>query len=368
MLNVKYLCLQATKQGQASYSHVHEIINGLRKRNCFVELFEPKYAQKDGLPSLTERLYGIVETQFRAILSKSNSSEIWYLRSHYFLYPVALWAKIRGIKVVQEINGPYKDAFLAWPQLKAIRWLLELIMRQQLRWADAVVTVTPQLVEWVKQESQNSQVVMIANGANTELFDPKALIEIDVSFSPPYVIFFGSLAPWQGIEVMLEATASDIWPKSVSLVIVGDGQEKERVLQASRDNPLIHYLGSLPQHHLPGLIANAIASLSPQIGNRNMTGVFPLKLFESLACGVPVIVSDYPGMADFVKEHSCGLIVSPGSSLDIARSVALLHEDTKTRGQMAITARQIVEREHSWDMRANDTFALLQAISLCRTV
>lgn len=360
MRRVVYLCLQATREGQASYAHVHEIINGLRRRGWTVDLFEPSYAKKRTSPGPFRRFLGFLWVQVRLWLR--GKPELLYVRHHFAAWPTAFLARLLRVPVVQEINGPYADLFVAWPWTRKLARVFTWLMRSQIQWADVVIVVTPQLADWARSEGAKGKVFVIPNGANTDLFHPAATLDRSLDIEKPYVIFFGALAPWQGVDVMLAATESPEWPSGVSLVVVGDGAERTRVVESVSRSHRVRYLGSQPYAKMPGLIANALAGLSPEVdagGRATHAGLFPLKVFETLACGIPVVVSDYPGMADLVREGKCGLVVPPGDPAALARAVRYLYEHPDERQQMGRKGRELVEREHSWDKRAAVTAEVL---------
>jgi glycosyltransferase involved in cell wall biosynthesis len=200
---------------------------------------------------------------------------------------------------------------------------------------------------------------VIPNGANTEIFHSQAVCSIQVP--APYVIFFGALTRWQGIDTLLSAATTKEWPETVSLVIAGDGTERRSVETAMANNPRIHYVGTVPYHEMPGLIAGSIGAIVPmnRMGERGATGLSPLKLYESLACGVPVVVTDFPGQAEFVREHNCGLVVPPESPLSIAKAVSLLSENVTMRQEMGARGSRAVIQSHSWQCRAVSTNEVL---------
>lgn len=177
----------------------------------------------------------------------------------------------------------------------------------------------------------------------------------------PYVIFFGALARWQGVGTMLKAVQHPDWPKEVTLVIVGDGVERAIVEDVARRCPRVQYLGRRLYHELPGLIARAVAGLVPSnnLGGRGATGLAPLKLLETLACGVPVVVTDFPPMADLVRTGRCGLVIPPDDPGALAAAVAELWASPEKRGAMGAAGRALVEQDHSWDCRAEATHKIL---------
>lgn len=357
--SIYYLCLQATREGQASHAHVREIIKGLEHHGWQVKLFEPKHRSFDKPPRPLGRLLSFLRTQWQ--LWRSSRPNILYIRAHFATWPSALWARIIDLPTVQEINGPYEDLFIAWPWTRKVARLLIWLMRSQLRWASTIIAVTPQLAEWASKEAGHGKVCVVPNGANTNLFHPQAKTNIELP--QPYVVFFGALAPWQGIGIVLEAVKTKGWPSEVRLVIAGDGAERARVEEAARSGQVI-YLGRVPYQDMPGIVAHSLAGLSPQIGlgRRSETGLLPLKVFETLACGVPVIVTDWPGQADLVRKNGCGLVIPPDNPEALAEAVAYLYYHPEERSAMGERGHNLVKLEYSWDRCAQKTSEILMTL------
>jgi glycosyltransferase involved in cell wall biosynthesis len=198
---------------------------------------------------------------------------------------------------------------------------------------------------------------VIPNAANTDLFMPSAQTQIDAPRR--YALFFGALSAWQGIDTLIEAVRQPSWPQEIKLVIAGDGAEREKLKSVTGD--LIVYLGTVPYRSMPGLIAHALAGLIPKtdIAGHSATGLSPLKLYETLACGTPVIVSDFPGMADLVRESGAGLAVEPCNPAALAEAVAYLYRNPEVREKMGTLGRTAVVGKHSWDCRAEATYDVL---------
>lgn len=361
MKKLAYLCLQTTREGQASYAHVHEIIKGLRKRGWRVNLYEPVYAASNRSPNPLQRILEFVQTQWR--LWNTGRPDILYVRMHFATWPTALWARLRGIPIVQEVNGPYEDLFVAWPFTRRFAWLFKWLMKDQLRQADVIIAVTPQLAEWSRVEG-GKKTYVISNGANTEMFQPNAQPDPELNLPPEYVVFFGALAPWQGIDAMLSAVKDPYWPQNVKLVIVGDGIARSKVKSTAAHSSLLWYLGPQPYSRMPGIVAASLAALVPTTDpmGRSRKGLAPLKLFESLACGVPVIVSDLPGMAELVRENKCGLVIPPNDPKALAQAVNYLYRHPEQRSRMGTKGRELVVYDHSWDKKAEDTANVLKEI------
>ncbi len=352
-MKIAYLCLQATTQGQASYAHVHEIIAGLRAAGHEVDLFEPGYAGGPA-PGALRRLLEFRRVQKR-LAAHLTEYDALYVRAHPLAYPTARRAHDARVPVVQECNGPYSDLTTAWPMMRPFaRWFVTRA-REQYRRADALVAVTPGLAAWLSKQTRRRDVHVVGNGANTDVFTPHR--ERPSGLPSRYVVFFGALAPWQGIGPILLARSLPSWPADVELVIIGDGAMRPSVEAA--DNVI--YLGTRPYEEVGAYVAHALASLIVKDdADHATTGLSPLKLYESMAAGVPVIVSDNPGLADTVHEAGCGLVIPPGDADWIARAVAAISVDPDAP-TMGANGRAAAVARHSWAARAADTATIIEA-------
>jgi glycosyltransferase involved in cell wall biosynthesis len=296
-----------------------------------------------------------------AVQCRFRPAPFVYVRAHFLALPTAALARVAGSIVVQEMNGPLDDAFDSWPQLRRLRSLLSLSLRVQLRWADAVITVTPGLSGYLAElTGRHHGYHVVGNGADVDRFVPA--VSPAPSDRRPYVVFVGALASWQGIDVVLRATESDSWPPGVDLVVAGDGRERERVRAAAKASRRIHWLGTVPYEQTPGLVSGSLAALVPMVdAPRSRFGLSPLKLFEAMACGVPVVASDLPALGDVVWEHACGVTFRAGDADALALAVAELAEDPSRASEMGARGRTAAVAHYSWDARAGQTEQVLLA-------
>ncbi len=354
MSRILYLSLESPREGQASYAHVFEIINGLRQEGWEVELFCPSYSKGWERPGLIGRLTEYARVQWR-LWQSVTEDDVIYVRSHFLAWPIARLAARKGLTVIQEINGPYEDLFISYPWTQPFSAQLSWLQRSQFQMASALIVVTEQLKHWVEAQLDGMDVEVVPNGANTDLFRPGAPCALDLP--ERFAVFFGGFARWQGLTTMLDAVAAPEWPEGVSLVIVGDGQERELVRQAAARNPRVLWLGRQPYDVVPGVVSRSLCGLVPKNnqGDREKTGLFPLKVFETLACGVPAVVTDFPGQADLVRDNQVGLVVPPENPRALAAAVAALAADPDAVAGMGRRGVEVIQANHSWLSRARQT-------------
>jgi glycosyltransferase involved in cell wall biosynthesis len=235
-------------------------------------------------------------------------------------------------------------------------------MRTQYRRADRVITVTEELGRWLEVETGRSDVEVVPNGANTDLFAPGA--EVPRGLPSRYAVFVGALAEWQGLPTVLDAVSEAAWPPDVGLVIVGDGALREMAEEYARTDPLVTYLGRLPYAEVPGVLGGALTALVPMnnLRGRSDTGLSPLKLYEALACGVPVVATDFPGQAELVRDAGAGIVVPPSDAGALAAAVARLAADPESARAMGASGMAVVRERHSWAVRSRQTAEIVRSL------
>jgi glycosyltransferase involved in cell wall biosynthesis len=358
-----YLCLQPTVEGQASYAHVNEIVAGLRRRGWHVRLIEVPHPAP-GPGGGIRRAIAAVWTQLRYWRQcRFRPARFVYIRSHFLALPTAALARAGGSIVLQEVNGAIDDAYAAWPQLRPLRLLVSFSLVTQFRWADAVIAVTPGLAGYVAEVTgRPGNYPVIGNGADVDRFKPMSAAA--ATDRPQYIVFVGALAPWQGIGVAIDAVQAAAWPPDVDLVIAGDGMERDRVQLAAQANPHVRWLGKVPYSEVPGLLAGSIAALVPITDSPHARyGTSKLKMFEAMACGVPVVASDLASIRDVVDAHDCGVTFAAGDPDALARAVTGLVEDPVLASQMGSRGRAAAVAEYSWDKRASQTEEVLSQLA-----
>ena len=356
-IRIAYLSLQAVADGQDTWAAVNEIITSWEALGCTVDRYFPEYPAS-GAPRGPGRLAEMRRVQ-RRLARRLSEYDAVYVRAHQIALPTARRAVALGIPIVQECNGPYEDLFIAYPYLRIARPVLDAMQRWQYRHASAIVSVAEGLTAWLKAESGHERVFTNGNGANIDVFSPDA---------PPrsglpdrFAVFFGMFPPWQGIGTLLEAVRMPEWPADLPLVFIGDGAMRAAVEDAARKLPdRVRYLGRLPYAEVAQVVAHAEVSYVPMAMVERETMFSPLKLYESMACGVPVIASDVVGISEVVQECECGVLVRAGDARGIAVATAELAADPSRAAAMGCRGRDAAVARYSWRARARQRLDVIE--------
>ncbi len=171
------------------------------------------------------------------------------------------------------------------------------------------------------------------------------------------LIFIGGLDSahyFKGIPVLLSALAN-VDDSSWRLNIIGEGNLKPEYEKLANDLQIdknISFLGKLEEKDFLRKLQEADVLVLPSI---NSNEAFGIVLIEALACGVPVIASNLPGVRSVFKDGVEGLLVEPGDSLDLKLKIKWLLENEGSRQEMAKNARALALRKYN-DARLEELY------------
>ena len=155
------------------------------------------------------------------------------------------------------------------------------------------------------------------------------------------VAFTGRLVPHKGVDVLLQALRE--LPDDVALVIVGAGPRLYDLLGLARRLGLeerVRFCSGVTDEELPTYLALASVFAFP---SQNRLEGFGLAVAEAMASGLPVVVSDVPGVREVIEEGRHGLLVEPLLASDLAAKIRILLDDPVRARAMGAAGRQRAE-------------------------
>ena len=293
--------------------------------------------------------------------ARKNTPDVIYERSFSPKIGVIL-SKILRKPLVVEINGIVEEeaklqgTYINHKFTKNIRMKFRQLFFKSV---NKIVAVTPGIKEdlYKRYNIPADKMVVISNGANTDIFRPmdqaNVKEELGLEQRSKYVCFVGNLAPWQGVEYLIQAAPLVLKRvPEAKFLIVGDGMmrsELESMVKKLGLQDKFLFTGSIPFEHVPKYINASDVCVAPFIRARNeKIGLSPLKIYEYLACGKPVIGSDIQGIGDFLEKSNMGLSFTPEEYIEFASMVTKLLIDSDLRITMGENARKVVAEKYSW--------------------
>ena len=151
---------------------------------------------------------------------------------------------------------------------------------------------------------------------------------------------------FKGVNILLEALAS-LTPPNWQLTIVGEGDLRPGYEALTANFGLdkkVEFTGKLSETDLVRAYQNADLFILPSI---NSNEAFGLVLTEALACGVPVIASDLPGVRRVFNNYQEGLLVEPDSVSDLKKKLEFIFANDDLRRSMPAAARRLAEEKYN---------------------
>ena len=275
----------------------------------------------------------------------------------------------RRIPLVMEINGILRDElhFQGRADGRTVRGLLKDRLRGALfRRVDGFIVVSEGIKDDLiaRHGVDPRRVLVVGNAVNTTRFQPiakqSACRRLELESERPRAVFVGNLVEWRDFESLLQATRLLLETVPMfELLVVGDGPARgsfEARAKALLPARTVRFAGEVPHTDVPFHIAASDFGLLPE--RVRSLDISPLKLFEYLSCGRPVVAFDVPGL-DIVRTLGTGILVPPGDPGTLAAAMARLIGSPELVQEMGRTGRAFVERERSWSSVARKTSAYL---------
>ena len=269
--------------------------------------------------------------------------------------------------LVYESHGYAPDVAAALPQLVATATtpssgkLQRLAKREARVWQDAsgYVTITAALRdELVTRFGTRPRIAVVPDGVRIRA-QPAAR---GPHAGPGVVAYAGHLYAWKGVDVLLEAITR--LPNVRGLIIGGHSAEPDLARTQSAAKRLgiadrVTFTGLVEPARVPDLLARADVLVLPNPASAISTRyTSPLKLFEYMAAGRPIVSTDLPSIREILRDEVNAVLVPPDNPIDLASAIARVLNDPALAARLARAALDEVPN-YSWQRRAERLEALL---------
>jgi glycosyltransferase involved in cell wall biosynthesis len=244
------------------------------------------------------------------------------------------------------------------------RKLLRLTARESRVWRAASGYITLTRVHQQELEDRfgvRSNAAVIPDGVR---LDPARTLQPPSALPPFTVTYAGHLYPWKGVDVLLHALAH--LPDVQARIVGGQPGESDHVRLDSlaRDKGVgdrVTFTGWLPPASVTAELARAHALILPNtLTHASERYTSPLKLFEYLAAGRPIVASDLAALREILRHEDTALLVEPGSPTALAAAVRRLMSDPALAAGLATRAYDDAVY-YGWETRAQRIDVVLEA-------
>lgn len=371
MKNVLYTAFDIVPSPKGASTHILHNLRGLVNGNFNVHLITPN----DGVLPPEDTIEGARLTRISQDLSQNFLARAVHfgksVLSHLALNPGYdvvhyrnIWdgfhitqnKKKFGYKTIFEVNGLSSiELKYHYPGMDAS--LLAKIKEQELatlHLSDAIICPSNVTRDYIASLGLNRKLVtVIPNGVSPSDFPVTPLPIRDGR--EPVLLYIGTLADWQGLDIVIKALPKILEQQPVKLRILGRGRSRQRKMLAKQIRKLgldeyVLVQPAVPHHEIPAVIASADLCVAPLgLNDRNVTqGACPIKVLEYMAAGRPLLASNMPIVRELVREDVDGLLFSPNDPDDLARQVNQLLKDMELSKRLAESAAGYVREKFTW--------------------
>lgn len=209
-------------------------------------------------------------------------------------------------------------------------------------------------------ENRAKQVVILSNAVMLEEMTPP---QQEAQKPGDTICCTGSLTYQRGITHLIRAAHQ----AGVKLILAGQysSEEYRRELEAMPEYSCVEYLGYIGRQELAQVYARSSIGMSTilNVGQYASLDNFPTKVYEYMAAGLPVIVSDYPFMRRSVQQDDFGIAVDPVDVQAVAQAIGAILSDPQRAQQMGENGRQAVLQKYNWDIELKKLLELYDSLS-----
>jgi glycosyltransferase involved in cell wall biosynthesis len=288
--------------------------------------------------------------------ARRERPDIYHLHDPELLW-VGLLLKLGGHRVVYDVHEDVPKQIMNkfWIHPRARRLLAGMVTAMEAvcgRLFDAIVAATPTIAE----KFPAAKTVVVQN------FPERAIAERE---GPPtddarrYAFAYaGGLNVVQGVREITAVAA--LLPEDARGVVAGwfDSDDVEREVQAAPGWRKVDYLGEVDHARVIEAIRSANCGIVIDRPISNYLDSYSTKMFEYMACGIPVVCSDFPLWARIVGDADCGIAVDPLDPPAAADAVAQLWKDPQEARRLGENGRRAILDRYNWEAE----FAKLDAL------
>lgn len=237
-------------------------------------------------------------------------------------------------KMIETETGPFSK----------LVWMME---RRVIRWPEEVVTVSGSLAkELGTRRGMSVGIVTTSQDPSAIMKEDRGAIRTRHGLRGFVISYLGALEPGRFVEELVSSFSPE---DKVTVLVAGHGTLERQVVEASKSNPAVRFVGVLDTDEALRLTFASdltLAMLDPSNPN-NLVGT-PGKIINSLGLGRPVLTTQGLRIAELIGGAGAGIVI-PFDRAKFVEAVIKAAADPKGLEAMGRRGRQLYEREFSWE-------------------
>jgi glycosyltransferase involved in cell wall biosynthesis len=315
----------------------------------------PRDTEIDGvriraIPEVKNRLLRMTCSVYRIFRQAlREQAEVYHFHDPELIAVGALLAG-RGKTVIYDVHEDvpadvrYKPYLPAWLR-PSLSWFIDRFEKAASHRFSGIISATQPISERFAFSNKNNIVVH-----NFPMLDDLPLTLVPWKSRKSTIAYVGSITEARGVRELVAAINLVAESFNARLVLAGSfdtGSLMEQVagLPGWRR---VDYLGFVDPCGITKVLSSARIGAVILHPEPNYTRAMPIKLFEYMANGIPVVASDFPLWREMIQDAGCGLMVDPLDPKAIANAIEYLLSHPVEAEAMGCRGREAVERNYNW--------------------
>ena len=304
----------------------------------------------------------------KKIVEENKIDIIW-------LYSVASNG-MQSVKVAKEFNIPIIQRQLdvtyelvKVPLLKQLTKKYEKFVTSNV---SKVLCSAPPLVNYaIQMGAKEKNVEYFPLGFDPQVFKPmikdqQLAHDLGISDNDKVILFVGTIYEFSGLENIIQNfEIIKNKTKDVKFLIIGGGENFEKIKSLVNQKKLgsnVILTNFKPQHEIPKFISLADVCINPFEINKITDSIIPIKIFEYLACGKPVLSTPLKGTVVLWPKEDFGIIYSPYDSF--VENLSDLLDNTEKLEELGNKGLDYVVKNHDWSILADSLLKKFESMVL----
>jgi glycosyltransferase involved in cell wall biosynthesis len=267
-----------------------------------------------------------IEFFFKIVFSKS---EVFLLSSPPFLPMVfgAVASKLKGKKYIVDVRDEYPEVYFVSGLIKENSIVGKLLTKTEkfiYRHSFLTITVTENIVKKIitKSGNGNNKVLLVRNGFDEQVFNTSNVKEQNFT-----IVFHGNIGKFQKPTLIINLAKKALEEKqNIEFVVIGWGNNETALLESNLSN--LRFLGKKSHETIPEIINKFHVGISVRTDDEISKNSFPVKIYEYLGVGLPIIVTPFSEAGSFVTENKLGQQFNGENENEIFNLILKLKNDS----------------------------------------
>ena len=291
--------------------------------------------------------------------AKNQNAQIYHFHDPELIF-FALFLRFTGRKIIYDVhedlprqivsNKPYIHKSIR----KILACIAEAIENVFATTMSAIVTVTPYIADRFRFRCKHVEVLYNF-----------PVIDLESSFpnwtnKNKEVCYVGSLSKARGVVELVESLELNNLHLNLGGTFNDVDLEKKVTSMASWDN--VNYHGYVNRNQLDVILKKSMVGIVTLHNTESYRFAIPVKLFEYMRAGIPVVISDIPLWKRMVEHANCGLVVNPTDPVAISKAMKELIDNPEKSEELGRNGWRIVRERYNWANEEKKLFNLYEKL------